>query len=242
MRAAMVLGSILLLGACHMGSDEHEAQGGGGSGRRDYQVGSFDRVQLGGAHNVVVTVGGASAVRAEGDPKSLERLDIRVENGRLEIGSRERWSIGQHGGKPVTVHVTVPSLRGASIDGSGDLRVDRVEGNDFSGNIGGSGNLEIGAMKVGRASFAIAGSGGIRATGTAEDAEISVAGSGDVAADALQVKRGKISVMGSGDVRLQASEAADVSVMGSGDVTVSGSARCTVNKMGSGDVRCGAGG
>jgi hypothetical protein len=238
MRAAMVVGAILLLGACHTGSEEHEGQSGGGSGRRAYQVDNFDRVRLAGAHNVVVTVGGPAAVRAEGDPRTLDRLDIRVENGSLEIGSRERWSFGRHEGKPVTVFVTVPSLRGASIDGSGDLRVDRVEGADFSGSIGGSGNLDIGAMKVARANFAIAGSGGIRATGTAEETEISVAGSGDVAVDALETKRGKVSVMGSGDVRLRASEAADVSVMGSGDVTVSGTARCSVSKMGSGDVRC----
>ena len=133
-----------------------------------------------------------------------------------------------------------PSLHGASIAGSGDMRIDRAEANDFSASIGGSGDMEISALHARQASFSVAGSGNISAAGAAEETRVSIAGSGDVTLDRLDSHRARVTVMGSGNVALRASEAVNGSVMGSGDVVVSGPARCSVSKMGSGDVRCGA--
>lgn len=242
MKAAMILGSILLLGACNMAADAQEGEGGGGgqAGRRDFPVGSFDRVSLAGSHNVIVTVGGAPSVRAEGDSEVLERLEVKVENGELKIGTRKgKWSMGfKHDRKKVTVYVTAPAIAGASIGGSGDMKVDKVEGQRFAASVAGSGDLDIGSLRVNEANFSIAGSGAIRAAGTAQTSNISVAGSGDVDVQGVETRRASVSVVGSGDVRAKAMETADVSIMGSGDVELAGTAKCNVSKMGSGDVRC----
>lgn len=240
MRAAMILSSIMLLGACNMSADAQTGDndgGGGRTGQRSFEVGTFDKISLAGSHDVIVTVGGAPSVRAEGDAEALERLEIRVEDGQLRIGSkRGSWSVGR--GRGVTVHVTAPSLAAAAIGGSGDMRIDKVEGSGFDAEIGGSGDMQIAALKVGKASFSIAGSGGITAAGTAGTATISIAGSGDVNTAGLESRTATVSVVGSGDVSARAMETAKVSIMGSGDVAMSGSAKCTISKMGSGDVRC----
>jgi Putative auto-transporter adhesin, head GIN domain len=243
MRAAMMAGSALLLGACTADAQNGEGQEGSGRmGQREFQVAGFDRVSLGGSHNVIVTVGGAPSVRAEGDAETLERLEIRVEDGELHIGMKKgKWSVGWHRDRPpVTIRVTAPTLSGASIGGSGDMRIDKVEGGRFAASIGGSGDMDIASLKVDEARFSIAGSGGIRAKGSAGRSEISIAGSGDIDAAELESRTAKVSVVGSGDVRARATETADVSVMGSGDVTLAGPAKCTISKMGSGEVRCNA--
>ena len=238
MRNAAILASMLALAACNSHAQESQAEA-GGSGTRGYQVAAFDRVSLGGPHNVLVSVGGAPSVRAEGEAKTLERLEIKVENGQLHIGTRDRASFGfSRDLKPATIHVTVPSLSAASLAGSGDIRIDKVAGDAFSAAVGGSGDIEIASLQAKTANFSIAGSGNIRAMGAVEQAEMAVAGSGDLALDALQVRRAKVSIVGSGDVRAHASETADVSIMGSGDVQLSGGAKCNVDKMGSGDVHC----
>lgn len=240
MRSALMIGSALALGACNINADAQESEGGGSSGRRDFPVESFDRVSLAGSHNVIVTVGGAPSVRAEGDAKQIERLDIRVEDGELKIGTRKTNGISfSRESKGVTIHVTAPSLSGAMLAGSGDLRIDKVEGNRFSAAIAGSGDIEVGALRVTEADFKIGGSGGIRATGVAESSNISVAGSGDLELGALETQRTKVSLAGSGDVHARASETAEVSIMGSGDVRMAGTAKCSISKMGSGDVHCG---
>ncbi len=243
MRAALMASAIILLGACNADAQEGESrEGSGRMGQRDFQVAGFDRVSLGGSHNVVVTVGGAPSVRAEGDEEVLERLEVKVEDGELQIGMKKgKWSMGWRRERPpVTIHVSVPRLAGASIGGSGDMRIDKVEGPRFAASIAGSGDMDVGALRVEEAHFSIAGSGGITARGQAGRSDISIAGSGDIDLAGLEAKTAKVSVVGSGDVRARASETADVSIMGSGDVTLAGSAKCTISKMGSGEVRCNA--
>lgn len=240
MRGAMMLAPLLVLAGCGMGG--HDRGGPSGQqGRRDFQVGAFDRVELAGSQNVIVTVGGAPSAYAEGDTGLLDRLEVKVENGVLRIGQKKgKWSFGwskDHG--PVTVHVTAPSLRGADVAGSGDMKVDKVQSDTFTASIAGSGELDVASLTAKTTSFSIAGSGGVSASGAADIADISIAGSGDVHAAGFQVKRAKVSIAGSGNVQAKATETADISIMGSGDVVITGSAKCNINKMGSGNARCG---
>lgn len=238
MIGSKILVAAIALGGCSM-ADEAPA-GGGQAGVRDFQVESFDSVSLGGPHDVIVTVGGPPSVRAEGDAEALERLDIRVERGNLRIGVKDRNWIGfRRERPPVVVHVTAPSLAAASIGGSGDMRIDKVEGDMFVASIGGSGDMAIASLHAGRAEFSIAGSGGIEAAGKVQRASLSIAGSGDIDAGRLESKTARVSVVGSGDVHARAMESAEISLLGAGDVSISGTAKCKTSKMGSGDIRCG---
>jgi hypothetical protein len=237
----LAMAPLLVLAGC--GTDGHAAQdaASGQAGRRDFQVGAFDRVELAGSQDVIVTVGGAPSVRAEGDTGIIDKLDIRVEDGALKIGQKKgSWSFGwKKDSSPVTIYVSAPALRGAQVTGSGDMRVDKVQADSFSAAVTGSGELDIAALQAKSADFAVTGSGEVRAVGAAETANLSITGSGDLRAGAFEVKRANVSVMGSGNVEAKAMETADVSIMGSGDATITGTARCNIEKKGSGDARCG---
>jgi hypothetical protein len=243
MRAALPLTAALLLGACNMHADAREDSGDHQNIRRNFQVGDFQKISLAGSPNVVVTVGGTPSVRAEGDKAEIDRLDIRIENGSLVIGSKRdhgmSWNFGSSHHQ-VTVYVTAPSLAAASINGSGDMKIDKIAGNDFDGSISGSGDMNLASLQVGQARFSIAGSGDLSASGKAQQAAISIAGSGGVSAGGLEIGNATVSIVGSGDVTARAMQTADISIMGSGDVILSGSAKCSIHKMGSGDVRCGS--
>lgn len=236
---SMILGAAMLLGACTASAgNSEEART---TAQREFDVTSFDRVMLAGSQNVVVSVGTAPSVRAEGDAEAMERLTIEVEDGQLRIGSRRSSTWGWTGGRGrgVTVHVTVPSLKAALIAGSGDMRIDRVEGPRFDAAIAGSGDLEVAGVQVEQARFSVTGSGNMRATGRAASTAVSIAGSGDIDVAGVDSGEAEVRVMGSGDVKVRATRTASVTVMGSGDVDVTGGARCTTTKRGSGDVRCG---
>lgn len=239
MRATLPLAALLMLGACSVSTDS------GPTVHRDFPVaGSFQKIALTGSTDVVVTVGGAASVRAEGGKKAIDRLEIKVENGELSIGSKQRdgfsWDFGGSHHNHAIVYVTLPSIAGASVTGSGDMKIDKVSGNGFDGSATGSGDLQIASLEVGQAHFNVTGSGDVKATGKAQQASITVAGSGDFIASGLEIGAATVSVIGSGDVTARATQSADVSVMGSGDVTLSGPAKCTIHKMGSGDVHCGS--
>lgn len=237
--AAALLSTVLIATACHAGGNAEETRR--PTAQRDFQVaGPFDRIALAGSTDVVVAVGGAPSIRAEGDAEMLERLEIRVDGGQLHIGLRDGsggwFSWGHHGG--VTVHVTMPAIAAASITGSGDMRIDRVEGARFAGSVTGSGDMDVAALAVGEASFAVTGSGDIRAAGRSQRASATVVGSGDLRLGGFETANATVSVAGSGDIGIRATETAAVDVRGSGDVTVTGPARCTISKSGSGDVHC----
>lgn len=240
--AAIVAGSILAVTLAGCSAGAHEGDGHGRTAQRAFEVGAFQSVSLTGSPDVIVTVGGAPSVRAEGDARMVERLDIRVEGGDLRIGYREgsSWSFGFGHRRGVTVHVTVPALAAATITGSGDMRIDRVQGDRFVATVTGSGDLDLGRVQAGEAVFSVTGSGGIRAAGRAQRSQIELQGSGDVELGALEIRDAAVSVHGSGNVTARAMEAARVTLMGSGDVAITGPARCQVEKRGSGDISCGA--
>ncbi|HYI43008.1 MAG TPA: head GIN domain-containing protein [Sphingomicrobium sp.] len=241
MRLVAILMSTLALGACNMGAHAQESEGSGRTVQRDFQLAGFDAIGSAGAQDVIVTVGGQHAVRAEGDAEVLERLELKVEGGTLKIGTKKdsSWSVGWGEDRPKTrIFVTMPAIRSAAVAGSGDMRINRAQGDRFEASIAGSGDIEVGQVQVSEAKFSVAGSGNIKAAGTAQRSSASVAGSGDIDTSGVQVRMASVSVAGSGDVRIHASETADVSIVGSGDVEVAGPARCTISKRGSGDVRC----
>lgn len=245
MRLAAILMSGLAVAACSMGANAQEDEGSAGrSGtpvQKSFALSGFDAVGSAGSQDVIVTVGGQHSVRAEGDSEVIERLDIKVEDGTLKIGHKKgsNWPIGWGKDRPKTrIFVTLPAIRSAAVAGSGDMKIDKVQGDAFAASVAGSGDIEIAQMQVGEAKFSVAGSGDIKAAGTAQRSSASVAGSGDIDAGGVQVRTASVSIAGSGDIRIHASETADISIVGSGDVEVGGSARCNVNKRGSGEVRC----
>ena len=217
------------------------AQQGQGGSQRNYPVGQFDSVSSAGPHKVIVTAGSGASVRAEGPAHVLDRMEVVVEQGDLEIRPRRefrnnyRWDDGDR----ATFYVSAPRLKAAAVAGSGDMQIDQVEGDSFAGSIAGSGNMDVGSLRVSSAKLSIAGSGDFSARGSAGRSDISVAGSGNVKLGQLPLRIASVSIAGSGDVDLAASEQVDVSLIGSGNVAVSGTARCSVSRIGGGSVRCG---
>ncbi len=209
-----------------------------------YEVESFEEISTVGPQDIVITRGDAYQVRSEGSPEALGLLEVVVDDGELIIRPKGDYGLGFDWDRlsSAKFHVTMPRLQQLSVAGSGNVTVDRVEGDDFSANIAGSATLAIAALAVDEANFRIGGSGNVVAAGTAREANVSIGGSGEVQADKLSVETAEVSIAGSGDVALTVQEEADISIMGSGDADISGPARCSVSRMGSGNVRCAGGG
>jgi hypothetical protein len=211
-----------------------------GNGQRNYDVTSFDKVSAAGPMHVLVTVGPATSVEAEGPNATLDKYEVVVEHGSLEIRPKRHdfWGTGWRDLQPATFRVTLPQLSASSIAGSGDMKVDRVKGDEFSVSVAGSGKFEIDSLAVNQANFSVAGSGDLTARGRAAKSNVSIAGSGNMHLREFDSDGAAISVVGSGDAALAVRDKADVSIVGSGDVDVAGSANCTVSRFGGGHVSC----
>jgi hypothetical protein len=217
------------------------ASDGGATVSRGYQVGNFQQIEVAGPYEVEVRTGGKPGVSARGREKLLDRTVVEVKGDKLVIHPQQNsgwFHIGWSSHGKATFTVTVPQLHGATIAGSGNIHVDKVNGGDFEGTVAGSGGISVAALDVHSLKLSIAGSGGVKASGRAQSVNYDIAGSGDIDAAAIAANDAKVSIAGSGSVRAHATGTADVSIMGSGDVDVGGGAKCSVHKAGSGDVRC----
>ena len=238
MKRAIALG-VAAATVAAAGCSAARSEDGGPRVERNYQVGSFDRIELAGAYDTNVRTGSAPSVRAQGNQKAIDNLEVAVKDGVLVVRHKKKMSWGWHHDGKVTLTVTVPSLRGAELAGSGDINIDRVAGDSFNGTIAGSGNLKVDHIEVAKLKLEIAGSGNATAgSGRARSADYAIAGSGGIDAKGIAVDTASVSIAGSGDIDAQASNTASVSIMGSGNVELSGGAKCTVSKAGSGSARC----
>jgi Putative auto-transporter adhesin, head GIN domain len=236
---ALVIAGVAILAACSRG----EAEGGGPTVSRNYQVGNFQEVELAGHYDVEIRTGAAPSVSATGPENVINRLRVDVDGNKLEIrpeNDRGWFHFGHRfSSEAVHVKVTVPALTGATLAGSGVINIDKVQGGNFEGTVAGSGQLNVTSIDVQQLKLNIAGSGSAKAgQGKAQSAKYDIAGSGSLDAGAVQSQQLKVSIAGSGGVKAHASGTADVDIMGSGDVDISGGAKCTISKAGSGNVRC----
>jgi len=216
---------------------------------RSYDLGGFDEVGVVGPHHVIISVGPAYSVRFEGPQKTLDDTTIEVGDGRLKIHPVEddrwdrRWRDDDWRNywddyKPATIYVTMPAIEAAALVGGGDMRIDRVEGEEFSAAVAGSGEMDVATLRVADARFSVAGSGDLTARGTATRSKVSIAGSGNLRAREVTSGEASVSIAGSGFAELTVEDDAQVSIVGSGDVNIAGNARCSVSRFGSGNVRC----
>jgi Putative auto-transporter adhesin, head GIN domain len=234
MRNTLLIVPALLLSACSVA----ESTPSGPNGTRSFDVSGFDEVELAGSDNVRVVAGPAFSVQASGPEKILDRLKIEVKGSTLSIGRKKSFSMGWSNDGSALITVTMPLIKEASVAGSGDMSIDRVETPDFVADLAGSGKLNVKSAQVEKLSVSIAGSGDVTLTGSTKNIDISIAGSGSVMAKDVNATDASVSIAGSGNVDARASGVVSVSVAGSGDVNITGTTNCKTSKMGSGEVRC----
>ena len=233
-----LIAASALLAGCHARAEE----GAGATISKNYGVAAFQQIEVAGPYDVEVRTGASPSVSARGSERLLEHTEVEVHGDKLVIRTQKNRSLfnfgwGHHGKAQFVV--TVPQLRGATIAGSGGIRIDKVAGPNFDGTVAGSGSLNLGTLAVQQLKLSIAGSGGVKAgSGTADSAKYDIAGSGDIDAGAIQAKGLDVTIAGSGGIKAHSSGTANVSIMGSGDVDVAGGAKCNISKAGSGNVRC----
>ena len=180
----------------------------------DRDLDPFQEVRLNGSLNVLVRVGKPRSGRGTTDDNLVRYIATEVNGQTLTIDTLR----GIDPRTRTLVEIDLPSLRGASLHGSGTVEITDVAAE----------SLELD----------ISGSGDISATGTAEHLRVNISGSGDVSARDLRAGTVDVTVFGSGDASVFADTSLDVRIFGSGDVTYRGDPdELQIDEQGSGRVR-----
>jgi hypothetical protein len=209
---------------------------------RRLSVTDFDRVQVEGPYIVTLRTGLPSAARIEGSQAALDRITVDVQGRTLRIrANRSAW--GGYPGEsvgPVTVELSTRDLRGASVNGSGSLAIDRVRGLRVDLTLTGSGRLSVGALDADNLVLGLVGSGRVAISGRARHMRATVQGTGDLAAASLFADDAQLFADSSGLATFTAGRSAKVRATGPGDVQILGRPSCTVEGPAAAGVRCGS--
>ncbi|WP_066629617.1 head GIN domain-containing protein [Labilibacter marinus] len=250
------IGIIAIVFASFLISCQDNIEGTGPVITKELDVMEFDSFELDGSFDVEVHYGEEQKVVAVGQENIIDRLNTWVDNDhwniQLENGNYRHFSL--------KVIITIPSLRRAIVDGSGDIRIESalfadktsliVEG---SGNmdvvadvdasdellliIDGSGNISASHIETTKLDTRIEGSGNISLAGEVDTQSIVIDGSGNYKAFDLTSDTCNVRVEGSGNVQVTVGDRLNVNIEGSGDVHYKGDAITDINIDGSGRVK-----
>ena len=233
MRLARTIIPLAMLAGCgDVASSKVDA---GPETTRTFQVDAFEAIDLKGAERLVVHTGKPAAVMAAGPQGAVDRLEISTQSGRLLISRKKGVDVS---GKGTTITVNMPKLTAMTVEGAGDISVDRVAGDNFSLVLAGAGTVDLGSAELKSIDMSLRGAGDIKASGRADRAVVETRGVGSFDLDKLVTRDLKVSVKGTGSVSANATGTAVVDLAGVGSVDISGGAKCTVTRKGIGSVSC----
>lgn len=164
----------------------------------------------------------------------IDRLTSEVDDGVLYLGSRGSFAVtwGE-----VRYELSLPTVEGVTISGSGDVDVDFSGATDVRVVIEGSGDVEGSGIDASSVTVSIVGSGDVELSGAAAAVEAAIAGSGDIDLRNLIAVDAIASINGTGDIRVHATGSLDAEITGAGSIRYSGDPDVTDSSInGIGDI------
>jgi putative autotransporter adhesin-like protein len=214
--AVLALATTVVVLLARGGSRSSGVQGSGIEATQSRVLPRFSRLDLAGSTNVTVVAGGRQSVVVHADSNLIRHVTTRVVAGTLVI-----WTTGSFTTRtPMSVQVSVPSLTAATLSGSGEIFVSRIE--------------------APRLTVTLPGSGTLYARGTATQLDVTLGGSGLAQLNGLAARNVHAVVSGSGLIRVTATASLNATVSGTGAIIYSGNPpQVTRNVTGTGAVEPG---
>ena len=180
------------------------------------QLPSFAGVELAGANNVHISVGGKQAVVVHADDNLLDRVVTTVSDGVLVIGSRG----SVHTTSPMSVDVTLPALDTLKLTGTGTVDADGIRADELTVRVPGTGT--------------------VTASGAVERLNASLDGTAAVGLDDLVARHVTATVGGTGELHVRATDSLEATLTGKGAIFYAGHPRHVSQSVtGSGTIAAG---
>jgi hypothetical protein len=169
----------------------------------------------------------------EAESNLMPYISTSVSNDDLVVKTRNHRCINNR--EPIRIHLYTPFIERASLEGSGNLDIERLSGNHANLKISGSGDVRAGIWSK-SLNAKISGSGEMTLYGEVDESELNISGSGSVKAYDLKQGTCFATISGSGNMYLFVLNLLDVKISGSGNVFYKGNPQLHSSISGSGEV------
>lgn len=229
------LGFVLILSALIV-SGCGAVRGSGDLVTESRNVSNFDRVDLGGSGEVVITQGGEESLTVETDDNIMQYVTTKVRGGTLHLGF-DNIRFQSISPSRLKFTLTVKDLTGMSVSGSGNINAASLDTDRLEVNVSGSGDVRIDSLTAEEVKIQISGSGDVELAGEVSGQDIDMNGSGQYHAGDLRSETIEIKISGSGDATVWATESLDVRLIGSGSVSYYDRPQTSLSSSGSGKIK-----
>lgn len=208
--------------------------------RETRDVSAFTKISFRSPGKVYIKQGSPQKIEIEGSAETLEKIKIKVEDGKLTIGPEDKWFDWSWGDSDkVTVYITMATIENLSVSGSGDMVAQtKITSTNLKLNVSGSGSLEAEVVAT-EIDADVSGSGDMDLKGKCKNFTSDISGSGSVKLNAAIAGAADFDISGSGEVRATGSaQSVKAEITGSGKVLAADleTDKCEVRISGSGDV------
>lgn len=195
-------------------NDSNSVRGNGEQATETRQIALFDRIEAGGAIELVISTGKETTLSISGESNILPLITTTVNQGELTIASKGSYQSNER----IRVVVTTPHLKELSISGAANVEADIPDGNSLDLDFSGASNAIL--------------------RGNIKELDLNVSGAGSIDASSLNSESVRADVSGAAAIKVRASNAARVSVSGFASVEVFGSPSARRERVsGTGSVR-----
>jgi hypothetical protein len=209
----------------------------GQPGKETRSVSGFTGVSYGIPGNLYIKIGSPFSVVLEGDSRYLKDVETYIRDERLIIRMESYRFFND---EKIDCYITMPSLKGLSVSGSGAARIESpVNADALNLSVSGSGKIVADELTTDSFYSTISGSGDIiiEGAGSADRGNITISGSGSYEAGRFEIDKLTVNISGSGNCDCKPGDQLTANISGSGNVWYSGNPKLDVRASGSGHVR-----
>lgn len=214
--AQSTIGKIVIDGVVYGEGDSNVLKGNGVKANEVRSITAFQNLQITGSVDVFFQQAPTTHLEISGDQNILPLIKTEVRAGTLKIYAEKSYQPSL----PLVIQVSGPSLQVVSLDGAGDVQLDKINGNSLKLDVNGSGD--------------------VKAQGQVSTFSAGISGSGNIDAQKLSSNNAQVSITGSGDIKVTAKQHLKASITGSGDIQYYGNpTHVEPSILGSGDIEAG---
>ena len=233
----LLLSLVFLLTACQL-PFFRVVRGSGNVITETYTVSDFNKIQLDGAGQLVITQGSSESLEIQAEDNVLEQLTVDIQGSTLVLGFKEQpWRNRIIPTKTIVYTLSVIDLTSIEINGAADLSLPALETSSLTIEINGAGNIEIDELMADDLVVNLSGAGSMAISGEVDSQNIIIDGTGNYQAEDLKSQKTSIEISGLGNGQVWVEDSLDVTISGGGSVEYFGSPSVTRDVSGLGDIR-----
>jgi len=210
-------------------------EGSGNPATEDRSVGAVNEVVLSGVGNLTVIPGDVPSLSVTADDNILPLIETETSGRKLTISTKSWYSLRPK--SPINYTLTVPRLEKLSVSGSGNVKAERLTGDNIAIKLSGAGNAVLREVTCKTLALTLSGAGNATMSGTADRVTARISGAGDIDAAGLKVGTADVQVSGAGNASVWATDELKVRVSGAGGVKYKGTPRIDQKVSGAGSIK-----